>query len=349
MEKRIMGMMPNLNELNEKLLEMTEKNEFSGTAIVAKDGKTVFQGAYGYADRENDSLMDIYTKINIGSINKSFTAIGICQLQQMGKLSFDDAVEKYVPEMAELSQNKITIHHLLTHTAGLDNFKADAEYINNKHQIMTIGELLPYAIRPLISVPGGEHKYSNSGYVVLGAVIEQIGGMDYYDYMEKNIYNPAEMVNTGHFLQADDVLNRAKGYMIMENGSLAANTDLLPLRGGSAGGGYSTVPDMLQYMNALKNDIFIKNTFDTISKKGAHYWYGTARFPSGAIGHTGGAGGINGYYGVHPETGFSATVLSNVDMGAMRAMRVINIHFGLMPQHDGSVPQGTPGMRRTRK
>jgi len=320
-------------KLDAQLNEMTAADKFAGTVMVACGNETLFQGAYGLADRENNIPMKIDTTINLGSCNKSFTAIAICQLQQVGLLDFDDTVEKHIPAMADLSQGRIKIHHLLMHTAGLGNYLSDDDYKADRHRITTISGIMPYIMRPLIDTPGKAHNYSNSGYVVLGAVIESITGIDYYDYVFNNIYKPAGMQNSNCFLNTDTVPNRAKGYTSMnEDAPFISNAAFLPLRGGAAGGGYSTAQDMLRYMAALRNDTFIKNTFSVISPPvDADYGFATMRFLSGSIGHTGGARGISAYYGVHLKTDLRVAILANVDMGVIHAGVAINKHIGIAP------------------
>ena len=344
-------------KLDEQLKEMVTTDTFAGTVIIAKNNEIIFQGAYGLADREAVIPHDINTKINLGSCNKSFTAIAICRLEQAGKLDFDDIADRYVPAIAKLSQGRITIRQLLTHRAGLGNYKGDAEFIKDMHDISTIAGILPYALRPLVAEPNEGFNYSNSGYIVLGAVIEAVSGMDYYEYISENIYKPSGMADSGCY-PATDGTARAKGYTRAtefgpskpgsEDLPLNENSKFLPLRGGSAGGGYSTAPDLIKYMRALKNDVLIKDTFDSISPApGTDYGFAAMRYQNGAIGHTGGAHGINAYFGVHHESGYDVAVLANVDMGAMRGAMAVNRFIGIPSM--ATPRQGEPGKQMMRK
>jgi len=322
------------SQIDARLKELAAENKFSGTIGMQMGENPFFSGAYGYRDRENHLPMEINTKINLGSINKSFTAIAICQLEQNGWLNFHDAADKFLPEIAPISRGCITISHLLMHKSGLGNYMLNADYQAAKHSIDTVSKWLPYAIEPISALPGLEENYSNSGYIVLGAIIERVSGMDYYDYIDKNIYNICEMGDTGCFLNTQNIENRARGYFMPESTvAFMPNDSKLPLRGGPAGGGYSTAPDMLRYMAALRSDSLISNTFATICPPGQEYGFAAMRFLSGAIGHTGGTSGISAYFGAHPISGHNVVALSNVDMGVFAAVPIANEHIGIAPKN----------------
>ena len=324
-------------ELHQFLTNLNQKDEFSGTVLVGMGDEILFSGAYGYADRQKKQPMKVDTKLNVGSINKSFTGAAICQLEQAGKLRFSDPVEKYVPEMAELSNGKVTLALLLNHTSGMGNFMGVKSYRENIEAVDTVNDLLKYCLmQPLLFQPGAAHSYSNSGFVVLGAVVERVSGMDYFDYIDENIYKPAGMINSGCFRRDDDVPNLAVGYVrpmlpghenVMPRPGVPApydrsaqpepNTKWLPLHGCPAGGGYSTVLDFFGYVKALRNNVLLRDALNTVMPEGElNHGRGTVRQNPAAregLGHSGGAPGINSIYETYPNLGYTFVVQCNID------------------------------------
>ena len=302
-------------ELDTFIEGLSVEDAFSGTVAVGRGDEILFEGAYGYADRENGVKMLPDTKLNLGSINKSFTAVAIGQLAQAGKLSYSDTIETYLPELAELSKGKMTIEHMLLHTSGLGDFRQSENYRKDMGSLKTMEEMLPYAIpNELLFEPGSGNSYSNSGYLILGVMIERISGEDYFDYIDRHIFAPANMSNSGYYSKFSDTENMAKGYYYDENRTLANNFDTLPLLGSSAGGGYSTARDMLHFMNALNTDVFLHNTYDELrSKDGLGYGMGVQRGKVPRVGASGGAPGISSTYETYPDTGYSIVILTNIN------------------------------------
>jgi D-alanyl-D-alanine carboxypeptidase len=278
-------------------------DKFSGVVLVAKNGKALFSEAYGMADRENKIPNRLDTKFNIGSINKIFTAMAIHQLERQGKLSLNNAIKKYLLDYSNKdAANHVTIRQLLDMTSGIGDIFGDRYEATPKEQLRRIKDFLPlFADKPLEFKPGSQHRYSNGGYVVLGAIIEQVSGMDYYTYVRENIFKPASMLNTDSFEKDADIPNRAKGYTRMLQGegdrgkARVSNYPSLPGRGSSAGGGYSTAGDLLRFTLALKE--------------------GKLSSPEtqGALGVAGGAPGLNAALEWDPRRGYAVIVLSNYD------------------------------------
>ena len=220
--------------------------------LVAKDGTPVFAQAYGLADRERKIPNTLRTRFRLGSMNKMFTAVATLQLAQAGKLHLDDALIHYLPEYPnkELAA-KVTLHQLLTHTGGTGDIFGP-EFAAHRLELRTIGDYVNlYGNRALKFEPGSRWEYSNYGFILLGAVIEKVSGESYYDYVRKHVYAPAGMTSTGSEPESAAVPDRSIGYTD-EDGKLKPNTDTLPYRGMSAGGGYSTVEDLLRFANALQ-------------------------------------------------------------------------------------------------
>lgn len=223
---------PGFENLESLLADLESKGMFSGTVLIAKDDTVLLDKAYGYSAK--NVPMKIDTKLNIGSVGKSFTAVAICQLAQAGKLSFDDTVETYVPELATLSNGQMTIRHLLNHTSGLGNFFEAPGYMENKDKITKVSEMLRYiTYEPLKFKPGEGFSYSNSGYIVLGLIVEAVSGQDFYTYVNEHIFRPAGMTSTGYYAKTDNIPDLAVGFM---GKNREENTHELPLVGSPAGG-----------------------------------------------------------------------------------------------------------------
>lgn len=297
--------------------EMASKGLFSGTVLVARDDDILLEKAYGFAG--DNVPMQTDTKLNLGSIGKSFTAVAIVQLVQAGKLSYDDIVEAYVPALAALSKGEMTVRHLLNHTSGLGNFFVAPGYMENKDHITKINEMLPYITHePLQFRPGERFSYSNSGYIALGLIIEAVSGQDYNHYVEEHVFKPAGMTATGNYAKTDNISNLAVGWM---GENREDNTQDLPSMGSPAGGGYATAGDMLRFVNALKDGTLLSGAFDelignAISPVSSDYGFGMIRFPvSGDLvaGHNGGAPGVSSHYETYLNSGYTVVVLSNFD------------------------------------
>ena len=339
------------DSLNDYFNDLASKDLFSGVVLIGRNNNVLFHRAYGYADREKQIPMQGDTKLNLGSNNKSFTAIAICQLQQQGKLAFSDNLEKYLPEFANISKGSITIEQLLTHTSGFGNFMTSPGYQANLDRMLSSSDVIPFILeQPLLFAPGSSYAYSNSGYMILGAVIEKVSGKDYFTYINEHIYKPAGMTGSGSFGKFEIIENLANGYTL-RNGAAQINTGTLSGRGSSSGGGYSTAPDMFAYINALNNDLLIKDTFDTILPgRGKNYGYGIGENPDGSFGHSGGAEGISAYYGIFLDTGYSVVLMANVD-GDSRTSRdilpAISSFLGIEPAQrtppSGQGPGQGPG------
>jgi len=298
---------------------------FSGTALVAKNGKPVFTAAYGMADREKKIPNRLDTKFRIGSMNKMFTATAILQLEQAGKLSLTDPLNKYLPDYPNKDlAAKVTIHHLLTHTGGTGDFFGP-EFDKHRLELKTLQDYVKlYGERPLAFEPGSRWEYSNYGFLLLGLVVEKASGQDYYDYVREHIFKPAGMKATDSLPEEQMVADRSVGYTSMD-GPEKSNVDTLPYRGTSAGGGYSTVEDLLAFANALTSGKLLDAkhlellTVGKVARgpDGSKYAYGFGEeiSPDGVrcFGHGGGAPGMNGDLKVCPQSGYTIAVLANID------------------------------------
>jgi CubicO group peptidase (beta-lactamase class C family) len=272
---------------------LVQRDLFSGTILVAKNGKPLFLQSYGLADKAAGLPNTNETKYNLGSIDKTFTRIALMQLREAGKIDFEKTLRTCLPDYPSDIADKITIAQILDHSSGLGDFFGPAYRAADKKNIRTLRDYQALFVdKPLEFEPGTRRRYSNAGYVVLGLVIERLSGMNYHDYVRKNIFVPAGMRDTGSFTIDEKVPNRAIGYM-RDGGERVANTNVLPGRGSSAGGGYSTAADMLRFVEALQAGKL------------------TQKRPQGAEGWAGGMAGINAIVEYAGE--WAIVVLSNYD------------------------------------
>ena len=306
--------------------EEASADRFSGAVLVAKDGEVLFSKAYGLADRERETPNTVQTRFRIGSMNKMFTAVAILQLVQAGKVELTAPLGTYLTDYPnrEIAE-QVTIHHLLTHTGGTgDIFGPDFDA--HREELRTLNDYVElYGGRGPEFEPGSQWVYSNYGFILLGAVIEAVTGQSYYDYVHEHIYEPVGMTGTGSVPEDQAVPDRAIGYMDPTGGTdWRPNTDTLPYRGTSAGGGYSTVEDFARFADALLNHELLgsDSTELLITGKeeivpGISYAYGfedhRGAEGNGWVGHGGGAPGMNGDLRIYPASGYVVVVLANLD------------------------------------
>jgi len=258
-------------------------------------------------------------------MNKMFTAVSILQLVQAGKVKLTDPLGKYItdypnPDVA----SKVTIHHLLTHTGGTGDIFGP-EYAAHRLELRTLNDYVTlYGKRGLAFEPGSRWEYSNYGMLLLGVVIERVSGQSYYDYVAEHVYKPAGMTRSGSEPESQTVGDRSVGYMRSQGGGAwTPNTETLPYRGTSAGGGYSTVGDLMKFASALMGhkllnaeytDLLISGKVDTGGGRMYAYGFEDGRKDGvGAVGHGGGAPGMNGDLRIYPKSGYVVAVLSNLD------------------------------------
>ena len=286
------------------LNEQVAVDKFSGVVLIAKDDKPIFSKAYGFADNLKKTPNNQETKFNLGSINKIFTRIAIGQLVKQGKISFNDKLGKYLPDYPDKdAREKITIRHLVTMKSGVGDFFGEKFMAMPKDKLRKNGDFIPlFSDIPLAFEPGTSEQYSNGGYILLGAIIEKVTGMSYYDYVRENIFKPAGMTNTDSFETDKAPANTANGYTRRNPKSeLLNNVNSRPFRGSAAGGGYSTADDLLKFSFALKSGKLSVSDDDGNPRKEA------------GLGIAGGSDGINALLMINGQTGYTIIVLSNYD------------------------------------
>lgn len=295
---------------------------FSGAVLVAKEGKIIFAGATGEANKDHGVANDLDTCFNIGSIGKTFTATAIMQLMQEGRLKLSDPIGKYLPDCPLREKKKITIHHLLNHTSGLGNYMNHKDYSAIFYKARRINDILPliWDQNPQFSA-GKKFQYSNSGMVVAGAIIERLSGLSYGQYLNKKIFTPLGMKNSAIIFREQVVPNRAVGY-IKRGGSYISNVFLEP-QPCSDGGLYTTVEDLLKfdralYGNELLSDMSKKVMFTPRSPaRGYACGWGTGKmYGKKLVGHGGGAPGISARFYRYTDDRVTVIVLSNYHRAA---------------------------------
>ncbi|MEG9438175.1 beta-lactamase family protein [Edaphobacter sp. HDX4] len=322
-----------IQTLRTKLAEDTAAGKFSGAALIAREGTPIFEQAYGFADREQKISNTVETRFRIGSVNKIFTAVATLQLVESGRVKLDDPLVRYLPNYPNKDlARRVTIGELLNHTGGTGdifgtgpNVLFSEEYKAHRLELRTLDDYIRiFGDRPTRYEPGSRFEYSNYGYILLGKVIEKASGEDYYEYMRNHVYRPAGMKFTGELPEDEKVSGRSVGYTTMDgNKSAHPNTGSLPYRGIPAGGGYSTVGDLLAFAKALQQHKLLNANYTSLMMKGNvamphddHYGYGLMVHSlngSTCVGHAGGYPGMNADVELCNDGRYVFVVLANVD------------------------------------
>ncbi|TXE02809.1 serine hydrolase domain-containing protein [Algoriphagus aquimarinus] len=241
----------------DSLLESTFSPEGPGAVfLVAKAGKPIYKKAFGQANLELNVPMNTDNVFEIGSMTKQFTAVAILMLMEQEMLQLDDEITKFIPDYPTHGKT-ITVHHLLTHTSGIKSFTSMKSLRTIEKQDLTPMELIDFfKNEPMDFDPGEEYKYNNSGYVILGNIIEILSGDSYADFIEKNIFQKLEMNSSQYASHSQVIPNRAYGYHQKDEYVNRNYISLsLPYSSGSL---MSTVEDMLKWNEAIKNNILLK-------------------------------------------------------------------------------------------
>jgi len=240
--------------VQEVLKLANEYGQFNGSALVAENGKVIYNGGFGLANVEWGIPNTPDTKFRLGSITKQFTATVILQLVEQGKIKLDGKLSDYLPEYRKDTGDKVTIHHLLTHTSGIPSYTNQPGFLENvSRNPYKVDEFVKkYASGDLEFEPGSKYSYNNSGYFLLGAIIERVTGKPYEQVLKQNIFDPVGMKNTGYDHHNTIILKRASGYTKTPVLSNAAFLDMsIPYAAGSL---YSTVEDLYLWDQALYTD-----------------------------------------------------------------------------------------------
>ncbi|MGE9311645.1 serine hydrolase domain-containing protein [Niabella sp. CJ426] len=245
------------NEKIDNLVQAyTNLNKFSGNVLIAEKGKIIFEKSYGFADREFDVPNSKNSKFRIASLTKQFTAVLIMQLVESGKIELNATITQYLPYYKKEIGDRITIHQLLTHTSGLAEYTERDDFFSDisKHSYTHKEFVQKFCSDSLLSKPGTQYKYSNTGYYILGTIIEEITKNNYADVLQKNILDVAGMKNTGVENSSTIIKQLAKGYNFKSG--IYLNADYIDILSTifSAGAIYSTTGDLFLWDKAFYTD-----------------------------------------------------------------------------------------------
>ena len=294
----------------------TKKNMFSGSVLIAKKGKVLLSKGYGLANTTHSVSNLPTTKFKLASVSKQFTAMAIMILQEKGKLNTEDKLTKYIPDYP--NGDKITIHHLLTHTSGIPNLTALPVFDSIKGNPHTLEQTIALTKnKPLEFEPGSKFNYSNSGYILLTYIIENASGKKYEDYLKEVIFDPLGMKNSGLYPATGTLKNSAIGYTEENEGLIPAPYVDMTIPAG-AGALYSTVEDLFIWDQALYTEKLVKKeTMEkimTVYKDNYAYGWMVGKFKDHKkYFHGGGIEGFNTVINRFTDDELCIIILKNVD------------------------------------
>jgi CubicO group peptidase (beta-lactamase class C family) len=292
-------------------------DRFMGSVLVVRDDEVVLDRSYGFANLEWNIPNTPDTKFRLGSITKQFTAAAILLLEDQGKLKTSDLLSAHLPNTPEAWKD-ITLHHLLSHEAGLPNVTSLPWFAQNMMKpIAAQATIAAFHDLPLDFAPGSEFRYSNSGFIVLGRLVELISGVSYADFVRDNIFMPLGMTSSGYDSNTQVIPNRASGYSPGPNGPMNAGyVDMLVPHG--AGALYSTTGDLLRWNQGLfggellSTESLAKMTTPNLGD----YAYGvivTTAHDAKRVSHNGSIQGFNTAMTYYPDEKLLVVALSNIN------------------------------------
>ncbi len=297
-----------IEKIDQLVSKYAEYGQFNGSVLVAEKGEVIYKKGFGFANVEWSIPNQPDTKHRLASITKQFTAMLILQLAAENKIKLHDPVSTYLPDYPKKTGDIVTIHHLLTHTSGIPSYTSMSLYRDMMAKTYSPEEIVRlFADSTLEFTPGERFQYSNSGYVLLGYILEKLTGQSYMDVLQSRIFAPLKMNNSGYDVTSSVIRNRASGYDRF--GNELRNTYFLDMSVPFAAGGiYSTVEDLYLWDQALYTDVLLPSSFrDLLFEKHIasgqnDYGYGweMGKMPLGntleqveTISHSGGINGFN--------------------------------------------------------
>ena len=332
-------------KIDELISKYSQLRLFNGSALVADNGKVIFEKGYGYADMEWDIPNDPQTKFRLGSITKQFTSMLIMQQVEKGNIKLDGKITDYLPYYRKDTGDKVTIHQLLTHTSGIPSYTNDPKFFSEVSRTYYKPDdfIKKYCSGDLEFEPGSQFSYDNSGYFILGAILEHVTGIPYDKLLQKNIFEPLGMKNSGYDWTEKIIPHRASGYE--KNFGGYRNTDFidmsLPYAAGSL---YSTVEDLFIWDKAkFSPKLLQKKYWDMIFTKyikaigNSYYGYGwmidsyaNDNDTMKVITHGGGINGFNTINYTIPSKGQMVILLNNTGGAPLNEItnQILNILYG---------------------
>jgi CubicO group peptidase (beta-lactamase class C family) len=314
--------------IDEYMTRANKFRQFNGAVLVAENGKVIYKKGLGLANMEWNVPNETDTKFRLGSITKQFTATLIMQLVEQGKLKLDGKLSEYLPDYRKDVGDKVTIHHLLTHTSGIPSYTGLPNFFAevSRDPYTPVEFVKKYASGDLEFEPGAKFRYNNSGYFLLGAIIEKVHGKPYEQVLKEQVFDPLGMKNSGYDHHDAILAKRASGYEKTPNGYRnAPYLDMsLPYAAGSL---YSTVEDLLLWDQALYTDKLISAKSKELMFKPFldNYAYGwtitkvtlaQSKEQLNSIAHSGGINGFNTLLTRYPEQKHLIVLLDNTSQGA---------------------------------
>ncbi|WP_215192238.1 serine hydrolase [Exiguobacterium sp. s7] len=322
---------------------------FSGSALVMRQDDILFELQQGYANRAEQIENQTSTRFGIASGCKLFTAIAICQLVEQGKLSFTSTLRESLDIDFPRFDPAVTVEQLLTHTSGIPDYfdesvMDDFEELWRQrpmYHIRQLRDFLPMFQHEPMRQERGVFQYNNAGYILLGLIIEQASGLTFSDYIERFVFKPADMTDSGYFSLDALPAHTALGYIDNADGSWRTNHYSIPVKGGADGGAFVTAQDMAKLWNALLAHRLLGEEMTSrlltphvpVNETGAHYGYGLwiqldAKrhvFKYHVMGYDPGVSFHSAYY---PDTDIVSVVCSNESDGAFDLMKAIEMKVG---------------------
>lgn len=331
------------NGLIEHIEHIQKEIGFSGSLMIKQKGKVLAQSSFGYANRADKIENATATRYGIASGCKIFTAVAICQLVEGGKLSFDTKLKECLDIPFPKFDENITIHHLLTHTSGIPDY-FDEETMTDYEELWIdrpmyhmrrLHDFLPlFQHAQMKYSPGEKFQYNNAGFIVLGLIIEKVSGLLFKDYVQKHVFEKAGMAHSGYFALDSLPEKTAIGYIEHEDGTWKTNMYSLPIQGGSDGGAFVTVGDMLKFWDALMNNELLSESLTKTlltphvqEEADDFYGYGVWMKKKGdtilkyhVMGYD---PGISFHSAFYPEMDAQLAVCANISRGAYKIMNEI--------------------------
>lgn len=318
------------DSVSRRLDALAAQGRFDGALLLAgSDGPPLLRRAWGTANRATGADNTPETRFTLASTGKMFTAVAIGQLVERGRVALDAPIARYLPDYPDRAfAARATVRQLLNHTSGLGSYWGP-EFERRRASLQAPADHLPLFVNePRPFEPGERFRYSNAGFQVLGMIIERASGLSFYDYVQRHIFSPAGMTRTGYYGPSGEAPDAtALGYTD-DGGALRDNESGREIRGGPAGGGFSTVDDLLRFGRALLGGRLLQRAtleqLTTGSSDGGRYGLGFMTIGAGAaraFGHNGGAPGMATWFLVWPERGVIEVLLTNRDPGLLAAVQ----------------------------
>ncbi len=305
---------------------LSARNEFAGSLLIAQDGKPLLERSWGTIKEGESVPITLDTPMFLASAGKMFTAVSVLQLADAGRINLDAPLGSYLTDYPNAEMAKVTIRQLLQHRGGAgDTAILGRNDSDNRARVHTIDDIIALnGDRAPNFPPGTESEYSNYGFILLGAVIEQVSGQSYYDYVADHVFAPAGMTGAS-YPDNDNRQGVATGLTTFygEEDALVSNEEVLPWRGMPDGGGVATAHDMLKFFNALRaGKLLSPEMFELATAPGQTSWYGagfvTGSKPYESWGHGGNSYGMDVAIHHYPAVNATFVCLSTRDMACNR-------------------------------